>query len=155
MEQQKARKFTIGDRRVLITHQVAEGWEKVHTIYKDTIIKTFQQAGLALNPDGSKDSKLKIKDLLGITISNFNRPVSTSNDNIEDSVIKVQDKELLYTKRELQEGIVVEEEDEEEVTTNSGDDTEDCFDYDADEDIESKFNEEEDGDEEEGDHFID
>jgi len=61
----------------------------------------------------------------------------------------------LYTKRELQEGIVVEEEDEEEVTTNSGDDTEDCFDYDADEDIESKFNEEEDGDEEEGDHFID
>jgi hypothetical protein len=138
MEQWKAGQFTIGDRRVLMTNWVAEAWEKVHTIHKDTIIKTFRQVGLALNPDGSEDSELKIKDLPGITVGDFDRPVSVSNDDIKDSVIEVQDRE----------------EDEEEVTTDSGDDTGEDFDYDA-EDIESEFNEEEDGDEEEGDHFMD
>jgi hypothetical protein len=61
-------------------------------------------------------------------------------------VIEVQD-------RGLQERIVVEEEDG-EVTTDSGDDTEESFNYDA-EDIESEFDKEEDSDEEEGDYFID
>ena len=28
------------------------------------LIKAFEQVGLSLNPDGSEDSKLKIRDLL-------------------------------------------------------------------------------------------
>jgi hypothetical protein len=57
--------------------------------------------------------------------------------------------------RGLQEGIVVEEEDGEEVTIDSRDNTKESFDYNTEEDIESKFDEEEDSDEEEGDYFID
>lgn len=40
------------------------------------------------------------------------------------------------------------------MTTSSGDDTKEHFNYDVEEDIESEFNKEEDGDKEEGNYFI-
>jgi hypothetical protein len=49
---------SVYERRILMTHWVTHAWEKVHKELKDTIIKTFRQVGLSLNPDGSEDSEL-------------------------------------------------------------------------------------------------
>lgn len=35
------------------------------------IIKSFRQVGLSLNSDGSKDLEIKIKDLEGIEVGNW------------------------------------------------------------------------------------
>jgi hypothetical protein len=66
-------KFPIGERRVLLTYWVARAWKRLHLEYKDTIIKTFRNVGLSLNPDGSQDEELKIKDLPDITIGDYRR----------------------------------------------------------------------------------
>jgi hypothetical protein len=54
---------------------------------------------LSLNPNGSEDHFLKIKDLLNITVGDYNlAPVNTANepivipnDNLEDETIEVDD----------------------------------------------------------------
>jgi hypothetical protein len=42
-----------------------QAWNTLHKLHKETINKAFQQVGLSLNPDGSEDWKLKIRDLPG------------------------------------------------------------------------------------------
>jgi hypothetical protein len=64
-------KYSAGDRRVLITHWVAKAWKILHEQHKDTIINTFCNLGLSLNPDGSEDSELKIQDLSGIEVGDY------------------------------------------------------------------------------------
>jgi hypothetical protein len=66
-------KFTIGERRVLLTQWVAVAWKRLHEEYKDTIIKTFRSVGLSLNPDGSEDHELKIKGLADIKVGDYTR----------------------------------------------------------------------------------
>jgi hypothetical protein len=39
--------------------------------YKDTIINTFQNIGLSLNPNGSEGAEIKIKGLLDIQVSDY------------------------------------------------------------------------------------
>jgi hypothetical protein len=63
IEEWKAGKYTKRDRRILLTHWVGQAWEVLHRDYKETIIKTFRQTGLLLNPDGTKDSEIKIRDI--------------------------------------------------------------------------------------------
>ena len=46
LEEWKAEKFNVGDRRVLITHWVARAWKRLHKEKKDLIMKTFRQVGL-------------------------------------------------------------------------------------------------------------
>jgi len=41
--------------------------------YKDTIINTFRNVGLALNPNGSEDKELKIKGIPDIQVGNYCR----------------------------------------------------------------------------------
>ncbi|KAA8892541.1 hypothetical protein FN846DRAFT_1013171 [Sphaerosporella brunnea] len=53
----------VRERRILITHCVADAWEKLHNEQGDLIRKSFQQTGISLNPDGSEDHLLKVKDL--------------------------------------------------------------------------------------------
>ncbi len=65
--------FTVGDRRVLLTKWVAEAWDELHKKYKDTIVRTFRQVGLSLNPDGSEDRELKIKGLDNIAVGDYSR----------------------------------------------------------------------------------
>src|SRR5271155_854134 len=138
MEQYKAGRYSIGDRRILMTHWVTHAWEKVHKEHKDTIIKTFRQVGLSLNPDGSEDSELKIKDLPGIVVGDYNRPAIISDDDDEmGDTIEVQELE--------QEG------DQGDLMTDSGDDTDVGFDYDSG----SDFDDEIDNDEQEGDCVMD
>jgi len=87
IEQWKARRYSVGDRRILMTEWVAKAWEKLHIEHKDTIIKTFRQVGLSLNPDSSEDSELSIRDLPGITVGNYTKAqnsiiVPNDNDNV-------------------------------------------------------------------------
>ena len=65
--------FSVGDRRVLLTYWVARAWKRLYLEYKDTIVKTFRSLGMALNPDGSKDAKLKIKGIPDIVVGNYQR----------------------------------------------------------------------------------
>jgi hypothetical protein len=69
----RAGKFNVGDKRVLITHWVKFAYDEVHRRYGDEIRKAFQQVGLSLNPDGSEDWKLKIRDLPSKLLCPFNR----------------------------------------------------------------------------------
>ena len=59
----KAGKFSVSDRRVLLAGWVLEAYNILHEKYGHLIIKAFEQVGLSLNPDGSEDWKLKIRDL--------------------------------------------------------------------------------------------
>ena len=51
-----------------MTQWVGNAWEELHRVHRDLIIKTFRQTGLSLNPDGSEDLELKIRDLPGIKV---------------------------------------------------------------------------------------
>jgi hypothetical protein len=37
----KANKFSVGNRRVLLTHWVAKAWQDLHEFHSETIINTF------------------------------------------------------------------------------------------------------------------
>jgi hypothetical protein len=148
----KAGKYTVGDRRILLTQWVGYAWEQLHLHHQDAIIKTFQNVGLALPTDGSKDHLLKIRDLSNITVGDWHQapkgteenPVVIPND-VSDS-IEVENG-LLYTAQEVEEGVVVKAENEDDITTDTGDESDTRFDYDS----ESDFDDELDGDEDEED----
>lgn len=61
----------VRDRRVLLTHWVAEAWDLLHSKYQDTIIAAFRKVGLSLNPDGSEDAEIKIKGLEGMEVGDW------------------------------------------------------------------------------------
>ena len=56
-----------------MTHQVGKAQEILHEEHQYTIIKTFRQTGISLNPNGSKDTELKIRDLPGIKVRDQTR----------------------------------------------------------------------------------
>lgn len=152
IENWKARKYSVGDRRLLMTYWVSQAWEKLHLKHKDTIIQTF--VGLSLNPDGSKDSELKIKDLPNIEVGDYRMANSDSNlividDDITVEEEQVQEESLLYTAQEVEEGINIEN--EADITTDLYDDSDERFDYNSD----SDFDDDIDGDEVEGDCNMD
>ena len=66
--QQKAGKYSVSDRRVLLVQWTLEAYQELHKKYQPQIVKAFQQVRLSLNPDGSEDQKLKIRDLKGLLI---------------------------------------------------------------------------------------
>ena len=70
-ERYEAGGFLVGDRRVLLTEWVATAWKRLHKEYKATIINTFRQVGLSLNPDSLEDYKIKIKGLDNIKVGDF------------------------------------------------------------------------------------
>jgi hypothetical protein len=148
----KAGKYSVGDRRILLTKWVGEAWELVHEHHKDAIIKTFQNVGLSLNPDGSQDHLLSIRDLPNITVGDWQRaPESTAEnpavvgDDAEDT-IEVDDEEegLLYTAQEVEQGVTIKAEDENDITTDSGDESDIRFDYDSQSDYNDDINGDED-----------
>jgi hypothetical protein len=62
-----------------------KAWKRLHKEKKDVIIKAFQQVGLSLNPNGSKDSEIKIKDLEGIQVGNWELEVDVTQEEDEHS----------------------------------------------------------------------
>ena len=59
---------SVGRRRILITQAVGKAWLWLHTEKKDSIIKSFKQAGISLTPNGTEDTKLYIRGLPDITV---------------------------------------------------------------------------------------
>ena len=121
-----------------MTYWVTQAWEKVHTEYKDTIITYFKSIGLSLPINGSEDHLLKVRDCLYLTYRDqYQAPNRTAenpaivDDNIIDT-IEVDDNErgLLYTTKEVAEGIIIKEEDENDITTDSGISSDKRFDLD-------------------------
>jgi hypothetical protein len=55
-------KYSVSQRRVLLTKWVGQAWEDMHTEDGDMIRQAFQQVGLGLPIDGSRDHEIKIKD---------------------------------------------------------------------------------------------
>ena len=146
-------KWSISDRRILMTHWVAQAFQRVHDEHQDTIIRCFQSVGLSLPVDGSQDHLLRVRDLPDLAYGDWQTPPqgTTANPIVVDDrdTIMVDDdeEELLYTGRELLKGIIVKEEREEDVTTDSGVSLLERFDPDTD----SSFSEGEDSDEDVGD----
>ena len=64
----KAGKFSMSDRRVLLGLWVSKVFKTLHNEFGHLIVKAFEQVGLSLNPDGSEDWKLKIRDLPGLSL---------------------------------------------------------------------------------------
>jgi hypothetical protein len=62
----RAGKYSVGERRVLLVQWTLEAYNELHEKYGHLIVKAFEQVGLSLNPDGSEDWKLKIRDLPGL-----------------------------------------------------------------------------------------
>jgi hypothetical protein len=146
-------KWSIGDRRILLTKWVAQAFERVHLEHKNAIIACFKNVGLSLVVDGSADHLLKIRDLPNLTIGDWKKVPDGTEDNptaIDDDVldtIEVDDNQrgLLYTAQEVVQGVTIKEEDENDMATDSGVDSMDRFD--PDEDDESDFDNAIDGDE--------
>ena len=71
--------FKIADRRIIITRVVAEAWDWLHCEKKLLIMRAFQYTGLALQPDGSTDSLLRIKDLPDLSIGDWTIQAQSHN----------------------------------------------------------------------------
>ena len=117
----------------------------------------FKNVGLSLAVDGSEDHLLKIRDLPNIIVGDWEKAPDRTEENptvIDDNVldtIEVDDNErgLLYTAREVVEGITIKEEDKNDVTTDLGVESVDRFDPNKDD--ESDFDDVIDGDEDRAD----
>ncbi len=149
---QELRKWLLGDRRVLLIEQVIKAFKRVYLEHKDAIITCFKNVGLSLAVDSSEDHLLKIQDLPNITVRDQEKAPDRIEENptiIDDDVldiIEVDDNKrgLLYTVREVVEGITIKEEDKNDVTIDLGVESVDRFD--PNEDDESDFDDVIDGD---------
>ena len=103
--------------------------------------------------DGSEDHLLKVRDCPHLNYGDWRQtPDGTAenpaiiDDNIVDTIeVDNNERGLLYTAKEVAEGITINEEDENDVTTDSGVSSDERFD--PDEEGESDFDDAIDGDE--------
>jgi hypothetical protein len=81
-------KFTIGDRRVLLTKWVGQAWEEMHQEDGDMIRQAFEQVGLGLPVDGSQDQKIKIKDFPEVQVGDWQswRPLKVEGEATEELI---------------------------------------------------------------------
>jgi hypothetical protein len=137
---------------------VAKAWKILHEQHKDTIINTFRNLGLSLNPDGSEDSELKIRDLSGIEVGDytlvqedtmvtdveappsadldFQNPIAPFTMELRSQTHTTSTcRDLYYTAKEIRDR--VSEIEDKDVTTDSGDETGDSVDSEDDFDPES------------------
>ena len=64
-------KYSVGQRRVLLTKWVGQAWEDIYTEDSEMIRQAFEQVGLGLPIDESQDHKIKINDFLGVQVRNW------------------------------------------------------------------------------------
>lgn len=70
---EKGRWSTMGHRRILLTHWVADTWQILHDRYKETIIKSFRRVRLSLNPDRFDDAEILIKGAEALEIEDWRK----------------------------------------------------------------------------------
>jgi hypothetical protein len=112
-------RYSVGQRRVLLTKWVGQAWDDMHTEDGDMIRQAFRQVGLGLPIDGSQDHEIKIKDFPEVQVGNWKdwQPIKghdstelQSNLTAEEveklaSEIPIDDNDLI----DMEETIVVEE----------------------------------------------
>jgi hypothetical protein len=64
-------KYSVSQRRVLLTRWVGQAWEDMHAQDSDMIRQAFVQVGLGLPIDGSRDHEIKIKDFPDVQVGNW------------------------------------------------------------------------------------
>ena len=77
-------KYSIGDRRIMVTHWVGQAWRELHAEQSHLIIKAFRKVGLSLAVDGSEDVELHVKDIPDIQVGNWTREEEILLDEIND-----------------------------------------------------------------------
>ena len=70
-EQWDRGKYTVGERRIMLTKWVGQAWRDLHITHAESIRQTFRQIGLSLAIDGSEGDQIKIRDLPGIQVGNW------------------------------------------------------------------------------------
>lgn len=146
-----------------MTHWVAKAWKILHEQHKDTIVNTFRNLGISLNPDGSEDSELRIRDLPNIEVGdyalteeytiivdagtpssadlNFQNPITPLTMELRSQTCTTSTRrDLYYTAAEVA-AEVPEIKDESNVTIDSEDEIEDQFDIDSDDDFDPESDE--------------
>jgi len=63
----------IRERRILITKCVGDAWDKLHREHSDLIQKSFRDTGISLQPDGSEDHLINIRDLSNLAVNYHTR----------------------------------------------------------------------------------
>ena len=64
-------KYSVSDRRVMLTHWVGKAWVKFHDQHRRTIIRAFRKIGVTLAIDGSEDAELSIKDIPDVEVGEW------------------------------------------------------------------------------------
>lgn len=59
----------VRERRILITKCVGDAWDKLHQEHSNLIQKSFRDTGIALQPDGSEDHLINIRDLPSLPVN--------------------------------------------------------------------------------------
>jgi hypothetical protein len=55
--------WAVKDKRIMMTHVVADVWRRVCDEKKDIVVKSFIDTGIAIRPDGSQDHLINIKGI--------------------------------------------------------------------------------------------
>jgi hypothetical protein len=76
LEEWESSTMKLSKRRILMTHWIGNAVKILCRDYQDVIINSFRKVGLSLNPDGSEDHKIKIRDLPGIEVGDWQREPS-------------------------------------------------------------------------------
>jgi hypothetical protein len=81
-------KYSVGQRRVLLTKWVGQAWEDMHAEDSDMIRLAFKQVGLGLPVDGSQDHEIKIKDFPEVQVGNWKdwQPIRGEGDKLESNL---------------------------------------------------------------------
>ena len=99
--QWNANKYTVGRRRIMLSHWVGDAWIKFHEFHQDTIIKLFRQVGLSLAVDGSEGAELKIKDLPDIEIGDWEEDLELPGQMIIDDLY-MSEPEYIFADEEVE-----------------------------------------------------
>ena len=67
----KAGKYSVSDRRVMLTKWVGQAWMDLHKDHKKLICQTFRRVGLSLAVDGSQDHEIRVKDIPDIEVGDW------------------------------------------------------------------------------------
>ena len=92
-------KYTVSQRRVLLTKWVGQAWEDMHAEDGDMIRQAFVQVGLGLPIDGSRDHEIKIKDFPDVQVGNWKdwQPRKEEGEELQSN-LTLEEVEILASK---------------------------------------------------------
>lgn len=116
--------YTVGERRIMLTHWVGQAWREFHQENPDLIRQTFRDLGLSLAVDGSEDTELKFRDISNIEVGDWRliRKEVEPDDPVE---IDEPTSEMTADKGEVEYDLMGEDDHSENDPSENGDSEED------------------------------